>query len=45
MSACNVVVPGAGQNIPGYEGPVEWVFEGTLAAGASGELLLDVKVE
>lgn len=45
LSACSVALPIPVNNIVGYQGPIEWVFTGNLAAGQQGTLSFDVRVE
>ena len=45
LSNCTVQVPSPANNVAGYEGRIVWRFDGTLAAGAEGELSFDVAVE
>ena len=45
LTACDVLVPAAVDNLPGYQGAIEWSFTGGLVAGQSGVLQFDVRVE
>ena len=45
LAACTVVQPAGAANTAGYNGPIEWSFSGSLAAGQGGDLSFDVLVE
>jgi uncharacterized repeat protein (TIGR01451 family) len=45
ITGCTVVTPTAPDNTAGYSGDVQWSFNGTLSAGASGELGYQVSIE
>ena len=45
VSTCTILVPEAADNVAGYSGDVQWRFDGSLAAGASGEVGYEVMVE
>lgn len=45
LTACTVTVPIPSNNLTGYQGPIEWTFTGSLAAGQQGSLSFDVRVE
>ena len=45
ISTCTILVPAATDNVAGYSGDVQWRFDGSLAAGASGEVGYEVMVE
>lgn len=43
--SCQVVAPAGVSNTSGYTGAVQWQFNGTLMAGAAGEVSYDIEVE
>jgi len=42
---CQVVKPAPSNNIPGYNGPVHWQFDGPLTAGAQGLVSFEIRIE
>jgi len=45
ISNCTVLFPTALENVAGYSGDVQWRFDGSLTAGASGEVVYEGAVE
>jgi|GEM_PF-4354261 len=45
LTGCNLTLPITANNVAGYQGAIEWSFTGSLAAGQSGNLQFDVRVE
>lgn len=42
---CQVVVPPNASNSAGYQGPVQWLFDGNLNAGAAGTVWFEIRIE
>lgn len=42
---CQVLMPAPANNVPGYNGPVHWQFDGPLSAGAQGLVSFEIRVE
>ncbi|MEM7259790.1 MAG: hypothetical protein AAF404_20645, partial [Pseudomonadota bacterium] len=45
MVSCQVIAPSGASNSVGYAGAVQWQFNGSLLAGAAGDVSYDIEVE
>ena len=42
---CEVLIPTIASNVAGYNGPVQWQFNGALTAGAGGTVWFEIRVD
>ena len=42
---CEVLIPSIASNVAGYNGPVQWQFNGSLTAGAGGTVWFEIRVD
>jgi len=43
--SCDVIEPSVVDNVSGYEGTVQWQFNGSLPSGAGGSVQYDIRIQ